>query len=156
MDEFDNLLWAYRAVFKQTDAGGGTVLIRIKANERTVILFGQIGPNDYAAGRTVNVAFNDGTNNIGILHKTFTLDNQTLPFPKTGEGIAVTANSPTEFGRYVIMAKDDEVRILTSALVQNEEVTVAIRALIRSWPPTISTTGSGGTVTTTVDYDKVV
>lgn len=155
--DFDYLLWAYRAVFTQTNAGGGNVRINISANERMVLLYGVIGPDNYDAARAVQVSMNDSAgNNIAFLTESISIDNAKLVFPLSGEGAAISANSANEFNKTIVIGKSDVVRVSAVGLIQNETVTVQIRALFRNWPPTVTTTGSGGTVTTTTTYDKVI
>ena len=157
-DEFDNLLWAYRAVFTQTNAGGGSIRVNIIVNERMVLLFGQLGPDNYAADRVLKASVRDdiGGNSVAILVKGAQIDNETLVFPSSGEGAAVGPNVANEFDKRVVLGKGDVMQIEAASLIQNETFTIAIRALIRSWPPTITIAGSGGTVTTTTTYDKVI
>ena len=156
MDPFDKMMWAYRAIFKQTDVGGGTIVVNDISFERTVILYGLLGPNDYAANRTVVVYISDGTDRIGRLLEGIALDNARMPFPSTGEGAAVTADSSNEFDKTVVLGRGDRLFIQATSLVQNEELTVAMRALITKDGPSVTTTGSAGTVTTTTTYNKVI
>lgn len=151
-DDFDNVLWAYRAVFTQTNAGGGTVLARFIANERTVIVYGTIGKDDYAADRDITGRLTDGTNVIGIVMPETPTDNEILHLPVATS----TVDAGAQLEKRLVLGTGDELQIITSALVQTETLTVTIRALIRDWPPTVSIAGSGGTVTVTTTYDKVI
>ena len=150
-------MWAYRAVFTQTDVGGGSILAKITANERMVILYGLIGQDDYAANRTLAASILDSAGNIiGNPCENTEMDNSRLAIPGSGEGAAFTVENANEFDKRIVMGAGETLAIQMTNVVQNETMTVAIRALIRSWPPTVTTTGSGGTVTTTVTYDKVI
>ena len=154
--DFDYLLWAYRAVFTQTNAGGGTAVVNIIANERMVILYGVLGPDDYAADRILSGTIRDsGDKVVGVIFLPTAIDNESVPFPMDQSGAIVTLQG-NQFFNKVVIGKGENLQLKASGLVQNETFTVAVRALIRSWPPTVSTTGSGGTVTTTTTYDKVI
>ena len=155
-DEFDRLIWAYRAVFTQTNAGGGNVIVTIACNERTLFLYGTIGTDNYAVDRDVTVWIEDSAGNrIGNLMFTTPTDNVRLPI--IFDSVAAVADNATmKLHQRLLQGTDERIKIQASALAQNETLTLAIRALISDWPPTITTTGSGGTVTTTVTYDKVI
>lgn len=154
-DDFDNLMWAYRAVFTQAGAGGGTVIVLITANERTVILYGTIGPDDYAAGRALSGRVTDGTNIIGHVSFPDSVDNERI-LVLTSAAAAHVPNAGLELEKRLVLGKGDVLRIAIASLVQNETLTIALRALFRSWPPTVTTTGSGGTVTVATTYSKVI
>ena len=155
-DDFDYLLWAYKATFKQTDVGGGSIAVQITANERIVILFGRIGPNDYAAGRNVKVRISDEDDDvIATIMSVASVDNNTYHFPVADHSVVASSDGP-QLEKRVVLGKGDYLDFAATSLAQNEELTVIIRALMRDWPPTVTTTGSGGTVTTTVAYDKVI
>lgn len=155
-DFFDKMLWAYRAQFTQTDVGGGIVNVRITANERTVILYGTVGSDQYAADRTLEIFVQDPNGSrIAQLLFPSPMDNERIPLIRD-EAAAITDADPVQLDKILVLGKTDRLIINMATLVQNEIVTVAIRALIRSWPPTVVTTGSTGTVTTTTTYDKVI
>lgn len=155
-DDFSHMLWAYRAVFKQTAGGGGSIHVLITANERTVILYGTFGPNDYAANRTVTVRIaDDDDNEIGRIFSNVAVDNAPFSFPVDDHSVVAAADGP-QLEKRVVLGKGDYLQFIASGLVLNEELTVAIRALIMRTKPTIATTGSGGTVTITTTYDKVI
>ncbi len=155
-DDFDYLLWVYRAVFKQTDAGGGAIKVTLTMNERTVILFGRIGQDDYAAGRVVLGLVHDTEGNeIARILSNSTVDNQIFHFPVNDHSAVTTADGP-QLEKRLILGTGQKIILNAASLVQNEELTVAVQALIRNWPPTIVTTGSAGVVTTTLTYDKVI
>lgn len=151
-DKMKRLLWVYRCVFTQTNAGGGTVFARFIANETMEILYVTIGKDDYAANRDVTGRLTDGTNVIGIVMPTTAADDQMLTIPVA----ASTADAGQQSEKSIILAQGDELQILTGSLVQTETLTIAIRALVSSVKPTVSVTGSGGTVTQTVTYNTVI
>ena len=155
-DDFDSLLWAYRAVFTQANAGGGSVRVNVTANERVLLLYGRTGPDDYAANKVLTVKlFDSDDNEIAMLFSNGVVDNMAFPFPITDISVVVDKDGP-QLEKRLLMGKGDYLRFDVGGLVQNETLTVAMRMLIRSWPPTITTTGSGGTVTTATTYDKVI
>lgn len=157
IDAFDKMFWAYRAVFKQTDVGGGAIVVNIIAQERMVILYGLIGPNDYAAVRAIACQVRDTSGNlIGNALKAINMDNARVVFPATGEGAAVVVENVSEFNKHIVLGKGEYLYLFTDALVQNEELTIAVRALIQTSLPSVTTTGSAGTVTITTTYNKVI
>lgn len=155
-DDFDYLLWTYRAVFTQTDVGGGNIVANFVANERMVILYGTIGKDDYAADRDLESFVLSASGNI-IARTLFLspIDNVTLPLMFTSSA-AVADDTTQELNKRLVLGKGEALRVRAQTPVQNETMTIAINALIRSWPPTVTTTGSGGTVTTTETYNKVI
>ena len=155
-DEFDNLLWAYRAVFTQTNAGGGNVIAGFTATERTVLLYGMLGQDNYAANRSISVfIYGPSGNKIAIIMFNAAIDNQFFSFPVDDISVAA-ANDGPQFEKRIVLGKGDRIAVEATSLIQNETVTVTLRALIRDWPPTVATTGSTGTVTTTETYNKVI
>ena len=156
MKEFDSAMWAYRAVLKRTTAGAGVMILRIIANERTEFLYGMFGANDYAADRTITGYIIDSAGNrIARIMQASALDNEQVPMWAPQETALVTGGGQ-HFNQKILVAKGEALYWDVGTPVQNEEVTFAIRALIKQWPPTVATTGSAGTVTTTVTYNKVV
>lgn len=155
MDPFDGVMYAYRAVFKQTDVGGGKIKCRITARERTVILYGSIGPDDYAADRTIGGWLFDGTNSYARILFELPIDNASMSFPLTKES-SPADKAPIDFANILILGRGDSIVLSCSTPVQNEEMTVVFRCLVHTWPPLVASTGSAGTVTITVDYSKVI
>lgn len=154
-DLFDRMLWAYHTVLKQTGAGGGHVTLNITARERMLILYGMIGPDDYAAARAVSVLLYDGIGGklIARVNINDDIDDMHLPFPSTNADPVEKVN---EFSNRILIGKGESLKLTASSLIQNEEMTVTLKALITSTKPSMTTTGSTGTVTNTVVYDKVI
>lgn len=151
------MLWAYRAVFTQANVGGGGIAVNVTANERMELIYGLVGQDDYAADRTVTGYIKDSAGNIiGQTLKGIALDNERVAIPASGEGIALSASTPNEFEKHIILGKGEVLAFTAVTLVQNETFTLALRALITTVKPTITTTGSGGTVTVVTTYDKVI
>ena len=156
MDLFDNMIWAYRAVFKQTDVGGGSILANFTMNERTVILYGIIGLNDYAADRVIDVSVKDSAGNfITRVMYPSPIDNELVPLIHSSSAVVII-NTTGEFHIKLLIGKGEVLTVRVLALAQNEELTVNLRALVSSVFPSISTTGSDGTVTITETYNKVI
>lgn len=156
IDVFDRLLWVYRAVFKQTNAGGGTIRVIFTAQERTLFLFGHFGPNDYAANRNIQGTIKDAGNLvIGQVLPTTAADNQMFSIPKADAAIT-SGGYGTHFNTPFLLARGESVVLDAVSLIQNEELTIAFKALVTSKQPFVTTTGSGGTVTVTTTYDKVI
>lgn len=153
--EFSNMFWAYRAVVKQTGGGGGIAALSITANERFVLLYGITGRDDYAAGRSVNAQILDSGDEViaNAIIAEAGLDNVRVPIPSTDPTPESTAN---QFQNRIVMGSTDVIKISMATLATNEELTVVVRGLIGSKPPTVTTTGSTGTVTLTEDYNKVI
>lgn len=157
MDPFDKSMWAYRAVFKQTNAGGGTIKVNVAAKARMVLLYGLIGPNDYAADRTMVGWIEDSARNkIARLLYGSPIDNVTLSFPIYRETTVVAGDGTSDLSQIAIVSEDDVLVVTALTLALNEELTIIMRALIDMQKPNVTTTGSGGTVTTTTTYDKVI
>jgi hypothetical protein len=158
-DEFDRLMWAYRAVFTQMGAGGGNVVCLVTAQERTEILYGAIGPDDYAAARAIQAYVADSVLNVlGYLRVSDSIDNLHVPLITGALTGTVTALRSLALNNKLILGRGESIRIFAASLVQNETMTVAIRALLgpNGAPPLTATTGSTGTVTETVTYDVVI
>lgn len=154
-DEFDKMLWMYRAVFTQTNVAGGTIKVTIAARERMQFFYGRLGPDNYAAGRTlVGTVTDSAGNTIARVLFASPVDDASLPIPWLSSA-AVTAEATNNLGYKLTLAKGDSLVLNALTLVQNETFTVALRALVPSCKPNVVTTGSGGTVTTTTTYDKI-
>lgn len=152
---FEGLMWAYRATFKQENVAGGSIVVRITPRERMMLLYGRIGANDYAAGRTVNVWLRDSADNyLAQIMDSTSVDNISIPFPV--DTVTVVDGQAGQFYNRMIMVPSDYIYITATSLVQNEELTLAIRAIVEATKPFVETTGSGGTVTVTTTYDKVM
>lgn len=155
MDYFDKMLWAYRAVVTQANVAGGSLRLNIAPQERTLFLFGAIGKDDYAADRNVEMYISDGTNTIGRGMYLTAADNEHFPIFTDAEA-AVVANKGLQLEKQLLLGKGDILSIQAASLVQNETLTVALRALINAIKPTVTTTGSGGTPTIVETYNKVI
>lgn len=157
VDEMEHPLWSYHAVFKQTAGGGGTVQAIVTATTRTVILFGQTGPDNYAAGKQIYVRhYDEDDEKLATLMNQTGQDNTELVFPWSDHSVQADKDGP-QLNMRVVMGKGDYLLIAALSLVQNEELTVAIRALLDGMsPPLVTSTGSGGTVTITVDTNAVI
>jgi len=152
-------LWQYHAVFTQTNAGGGNVIANftIPAGSRLELLSVVIGTDDYAAGRTVKMYIKDVSDRHIVMPLTYagvSIDNVFLFWPHLGE--AVAADKVTTLRQKYLLGPDEYLYFLATALVQNETFSIGIRGLITGVKPTITTTGSTGTVSTTTTHNRVV
>lgn len=156
LDDFRGMLWSYRAVFKQTAGGGGNIVVNITANQRMVLLYAGIGQNAYAAGRTIVARVRDDSGvDMAIIFSSAAVDGALHNFPDSDHSIAAASDGPY-FEKRIVLGKGDFIFIQATGLVLNEELTLHMRALITSVLPTITTTGSTGTVTTTTTHSKVI
>lgn len=154
-NDFDGLYWTYRALFTQTNAGGGVIKILITVNERTLFTFGSFLAADYAGDRTLTGYLKHATHTIGRVLFSTGVDNEQVPMWAEGD-TAVDSGQVNDYTQRILLGKGDFLYYELATPVQDEAITMNVHALIRSWPPTVATTGSGGTVTTTVAYDKVI
>lgn len=156
-DLFDKMLWVYRAIFTQTNVGGGIIKILITARERTVFLSGMFGPNDWAADRTIwgQLIDENGTRIADLLFPS-PLDNEEVPAWSANAVATLIQKQTMDFNQLIVLGKGEYMLFEISTPIQNEAITMSIRALVDTSKPSITTTGSGGTVTTTVTYDKVI
>lgn len=157
-DDLRRLMWVYRAVFTQTNAGGGNIRANVTARERTLLLYGRTGPDDYAANKIVTVKlFDVNDDEIAMLMSNGTVDNQAFPFPISDISVVADKDGP-QLEKRLLMAVGDYLRFDVGGLNQNNTFTIAIRALLgdNGAPPTITTTGSTGTVTTGETDNRVV
>lgn len=152
--EFSNMLWAYKAVAKQTNVAGGALAMNFTVQERFVLLYGQVGPDDYSASKNVNVNLYDATGGVIVIpmQNVEGLDDQRMAFPSRETDPVI---KPMEFGNRMVIGSGEVIKISTATLVQNEELTVTMRGLIGSVPPVVSL-GVIGTPTITVEYNKVI
>jgi len=155
-DDFENLVWAYRAVFTQT-GGSGVIKVTFTFTERTVLLYGSCGLDDYAADRTLRVFLQDSAgNHLGHLIYLSELDNEVVPLILGGTTATVATGTSIDTSQRVICGSGDTLIITMSTPVTSETMTIILRGLVEAYPPTVITTGSGGTVTTTTTYNKVI
>ncbi len=151
------IIWAYRAVFTQAGAGGGAINVNIIPNGRMTVLYGMVGPDDYAADRTISIVLEDSTDNM-LARMIFSspIDNERIPILATRAIATAVADQSFEPNQHVLIGDTDRMNIKATTPIQNETLTIILRALIDLSKPTVNTAGSGGTVTTTVTYDKVI
>lgn len=155
-DKFDSLLWAYKATFTQTAGGGGAIRVIVTAQERTEILYGRVAADNYAAGRALTVQVYDGASTVAIVLESIDIDANNVGFPATGDGAAVATGNVNEFEKSIILGKGDTLQFDLASIADGKTMLLVIRALVSMAVPVVTTTGSGGTVTTTVTYDKVI
>ena len=151
----EGMMWAYKATAKQTAGGGGTLAISVNFVERCRLLTGIIGPNAYAAGRACRVEVYDVAGNITQSIASKSLDNQRLPFPWADVSTAAISDG-VETQRFDVYGSGDELRIVATSTILNEELTVILRMLIRTSRPVVDIAESAGTPTLTVAYDRVI
>jgi len=148
--------WAYLAVFKEDGAGGGTVNIDISpgAGNEMILMFMHLGPDDYAANRTITVRIEDSANNRLMDIYSAAIDNAHVNLPLVNSDSTSMAWNKTGFP--LIISGTDTLTINGASLAQNEEITVAIRARLRGPIPSITATSSGTIGTTVTTYSKVM
>lgn len=147
------MTWAYRAVFTQTNAGGGNVNARFIFSEKAIIKYITIGPDNYGADRSIQVRLTDGSTFTGILMPVTTTDNETLTAPVNTS----VEDAGQQLEKEILIAGSlYEIQVFGASLALNETMTVVISGLIKTTKPIVSITGSSGTVTITTTYNKVV
>lgn len=155
-DLMDHMMWAYRGVLTQAGAGGGQIRLNFMSRDRVVFLYGMIGPDDYAADRNLEVWTTDNAGNIIARHIQVTpVDNEKVQMFKKGATVAA-ADEGFELEQLFVLGSGDILHIQVATPIQNETMTVAVRALIDAYIPIITTTDSVGTVTIAETYSKVI
>lgn len=152
-------IWVYQATFTQTSAGGGLIDVRISpgAGNQLLLLNGMTGADDYSANETVDVSLISNSQILGYFRPQDTaVDNLLLAFPFIGATKAAASGTWNPLSADFVLQGGEELRIVTSALAQNETLKVRVRFKILSKIGTISTAGSGGTVTTTETTNKII
>jgi len=139
-------IWAYRAVFTQTNVGGGNVVVDISPGLGSEFLLLSLltGLDDYAADRTLSFDHLDtGNNRVGRFTTLATVDNEYYLWPHS-----IPAASTTNYAVSYIawFAGTDKLAITAEALAQNETLTITIRARLKGRIPGIVSTRSTGTV----------
>lgn len=153
--EWSGQYWTYQGVWKQTDAAGGTTKAVFQGSSRWILLWGQVGQNNYGAARTIDIRILDQNDDvIAKLITTDTVDNETLPFP-TNNATPATQILDLSAIRPLIFGVNDVLQIQLASLAQNEEITVTLRGLCSNYAPAPTSTGSAGTVTITEVYNQV-
>lgn len=152
-------VWQYKATATQTDIGGGSIMMDISpgiGNAMFVYLL-SVGADDYAAGRTCSVRIydNEATKNIISLLASAVLDNQYLRVPQSNSQATTAQNEIDTSGGFWVYGTDN-LRILYSALAQNETATVIIRAFVKGNKPSVSVSDSTGTVADPTEAYNVV
>ena len=155
-ERFSNMMWAYKATFKQTDVGGGDIRVNITITDRSVLEYGMIGKDDNAGALAhhVYIVDSDGDRVGYVLYPT-SIDNVWVPILHTKVS-ATVANEPIEGQNRIVLGAGDVLVLYQQTSVQNDELTINLRMLIGARRPAVTTTGSGGTVTTTLGYNKVI
>jgi len=148
--------WAYRGTLTQSNAGGGNGVITIipGAGSEFMLIWVHLGPNDYAAARTVTVRVEDTDNNRIMDIYSAAIDNVHVNLPITNSDSVASALNKSGFP--FMISGTDILHFDAASLAQNETFTIAIRARLKGKIPTIATTGSTGTVALVADYNTVL
>jgi len=158
-DQFliDRGVFRIRQIYTQDNAGGGSIILRVGAGVgSTVWMYNlSVGPDDYAAVRTLTVSINNGDNGrIVDLFPATAVDNRRLNFPAPGPEAAAFDSVGTS--EYIRITGNATLQIFAATLVQNETLTFAFEAIVRGDTPGVTSTASGGTVTLTTSQDNVI
>ena len=149
--------WEYRAVITQTAVGPKFVKVQFNFGSgkgaEHILMYGTLGPDDYAAGRQADIFIADGetANNIIAKLNSASLDNQTLGFPSLPVAGADGIARPNMF----VISRPDVVVVNVAALAQNETVTVNVRFRLRHRIPSVTIT-TDGTVSTAETFNLVI
>ena len=150
-------MYGFKGTSKQNGAGGGGLILNISPGKGNMMipLYGTIGQNDYAAGRTVRVKIMDATpSQLATLFIAASIDNVVLPLFFITENAVAGSDPQVKGSDNWTIAGTDILRVQADSLVQNEELTLTLRALVYGILPTVTTTDSGGTAALTTAYNK--
>ena len=150
--------WAYRAVFKESGAGGGTITVDVTpgAGNEMLIMSIHMGADNYGANRTVTVRLEDSANNrIQDIFSSGTIDNTHTNLPLIGSDSTLGDWSKLG-GQGFIVSGTDSLTFIAASLAQNEELTIAIRARLKGKMPAITAASTGTIGTTVTTYSKVL
>jgi len=154
----DWFIWQMRAVYTQTDVGGGTVVAKMAplGGEVMELVSLAIGPDNYEAGRNLDIYIEDsaGNNILSVVGGVISIDNVKVNVPGL-PAVLAGGNKPNI--KDLLIAGEDKLVVSVASLAQNETVTIAIRAKIygRTRPVT-DKSDSGGTVTETKNYNYLM
>lgn len=152
----EGMIWTYRAVFTQANAAGGTVKLTFIFPEISTVLYGIVGRDNYGAARAIYADVVDSAGNtVGRIMITTSIDNWFEPILDGGTMALFTTEKTLTLNQRLLI-DGDRLVVVAESLVQNETLTISIHALIKTTRPTVVTTGSGGTVTSVVTYNKVI
>lgn len=151
--------WAYSAVYTQSNAGGGNVIITVTpgAGSELMIDYIRTGLDNYGADRAVYFDIYDGEatpeRQVNLL-TLGTVDNEYLVWPYLGATDDLTTLRPRQMQ---MISGTDNLRLTFDSLANTETVTLSIRARIRGVMPTVAHALSTGTVgAPTVVYNTVI
>jgi hypothetical protein len=159
------LYYEYEGTVKQNAGGGGALVIRFtpgKGNEM-IIKHYKIGPNDYSGPETVATSILDSEDNEVLKldldsdydnNKIYGPNQSMLDTPDDLESTPEKIGSPPD--SEIVVKGEHYLKFSTSALAQNEELTVFLSALVRRGKPTVATTGSGGTPALTTAQERMI
>jgi hypothetical protein len=153
--------WAFKSVFKQTNAGGGAINIDISPGLGSEFIWNSVmvGPDDYAAATSclLMVQSGEATPTYVILLGSESIDNQRVSWPSS-ELSAADGPADTTSEMVRLVSGSDKLVIYVDLATQNEEVTLVVRARIRGVKPTVSKARSANAadVTQTDAYDLVI
>lgn len=150
----DRMLWAYVATFTQTTSTGNPTIV-VTANERTVLIIGALGPNNYTGALAFDVELLDEDDKTLSSFVFESIDNSLLAWPQLDQSIEVGEDG--HHWNYVIpMGKGDHVDIVGTSLLATNTLTISLRAYIKTTKPTVTATTTAGTIPVSVAMDKVI
>ena len=150
-------IWAYRAVFTQTDANGGTIKVNISFPDRGNEFYVQnllIGRDTYAADRNIvaQILDTNGDPVAKLINQTVSAKYLHYPWDETTVADGVLGRL-----QFPIVSHPDYLSVSAVGLAQNETLTLLLRLrlLHGSAVPRIDYSGSGGVVTVVENYNRV-
>jgi len=155
MDEFDEAIYQANFTLEQTDSSGNLVL-KVKSDNGTRLLLNSISLHGGggASGLRLEMYIYDSSNNIIQLLGLDTSFGGILTFPSTGS-VASNDNNKSA-AQNVVLANGDYLWVRYSSASTNETISARLRGYIRGRLPNVDTSSSGGTVSLTTAYHRIV
>ena len=155
--ELDTPIYQANIECTQTDAGGGNILLKLTAANGTRIMITHITLQTSVSGglRLENYVYDSNNDLIQILGlDTSFAAGSILTYPSTGT--AATNDNNITSSQYIVLTNGDFLQFRLSSAPQNTILKVRVRGFIRGRLPTRSTSGSGGSISTTVKRENIV
>lgn len=155
--ELDTAIYQANYKLTQTDAGGGNLVLRVYSTLGVRLMITSINIQSSVSGglRLENYVYDsndDFISNLGL--DTSFGAGSILNFPSTGQP-ATNDNNMTS-AQNVVLANGDYLRIRLSSAPVNTQLQVRIRGFIRGRVPSIDTSASGGTVSLSTIYSRII
>lgn len=156
--ELDTAIYQNYYTLRQDDAGGGDIVIYIKADNGTRLLITNIiaSTSNLTANRRVDIDTEDssGQRLLNLALDTSVATGSWLNIPSTG--LVANADNNKSNIQVIPMVNGDRIRIRMIGAAQNELLKFGIRGYIRGRLPSVDTSGSGGVISVSASYARIV